>query len=216
MKGLLLVVIISIMFFSGCGEKNVVTKSNEETNLVKNPIEEYKSIINKYESEYDNLKYDLIYFDNDNIPELVVDNSSYWLSMYSYKGDKMYPLMDKWSYGAAGNVGYDYAEKKGIIYNFNQDYAGAVANVSYMVLNDKFEFDIFTHTFQGAELEETDEMYNEIKEYIEITSGYYLNGERITEEEFYNSIKGADKIEDYKILYGTKSINEITEELESR
>lgn len=71
------------------------------------------------------ISYDLIYVDNDDIPELVVGMNSYWVSVYTiYKG-KAVPALDHLGYGAMGNAGYSYIAKKNVIYNSNSDFAGA-------------------------------------------------------------------------------------------
>lgn len=55
-----------------------------------------------------NLTCDLIYVDDDDIPELAVGYTGYWVSMYTYHDGKVSTLMDRWAYGAMGNVGYEY------------------------------------------------------------------------------------------------------------
>ena len=48
----------------------------------------YKKIIKEYEAEFGGeelpLSYDLIYFNSDKIPELVVGQNGYWVAMYTY------------------------------------------------------------------------------------------------------------------------------------
>ncbi len=75
--------------------------------------------------------YDLIYVDDDDIPELVIDNPDYYVSMYSYKDGHVACYMDHWPYGAGGNCGYTYVPRKNIIFNSNYDYAGLIEYVTY-------------------------------------------------------------------------------------
>jgi len=215
-KRLILILVMCMLVFVGCANKEVFPTSSGnliiDKSVDKQYIQKYIELINNYEKEHDNLKYELIYFNNDEIPELVLGENSYFVSMYSYVDGKMYTIMEQWSYGAAGNAGYDFAERSGIIHNFNHDFAGHVINRSYCVLNDDYEFDVFTNTSIGVDIESTDEMYEEIMSYLNSYGGYYHNDEKITEEEFYKGIKGAESLE-FKILEGTKTFKEIVAEL---
>ena len=56
--------------------------------------------------------YHLIYFDNDDIPELVAGVNGFYISLYTYKDGKAYTLMDRWVYGVMGNAGYEYSPRK--------------------------------------------------------------------------------------------------------
>ena len=87
---------------------------------------------------YTPYSYDLIYFNNDNIPELVVGKNGNWVSMYTYntKTKKACALMEQWGYGVMGNTGYSYVPKKNYLYNLNNDYAGAVRNVYCMKIKN--------------------------------------------------------------------------------
>ena len=91
----------------------------------------YAQIAKLYNMSYDSAKYDLIYADEDDIPELVIEHNC-TTSLYTYEDGYAHCLMYNWSYGAGGNTGYDYAPGKGIYYNHNNDYAGAVQYGSYM------------------------------------------------------------------------------------
>ncbi len=81
------------------------------------------------------ITYDLIYFDEDDIPELVAGVAGYYVSMYTYSGGKVYTLMDRWAYGAMGNSGYEYVPYKNSLRNYNSDYAGAILYTTYMSAN---------------------------------------------------------------------------------
>ena len=41
--------------------------------------------------------YNLIYFNDDDIPELVVGVNGYYTSLYTYSDGKVYTLMDHWN-----------------------------------------------------------------------------------------------------------------------
>lgn len=88
--------------------------------------------------------YDLIYFDDDDIPELVVGVDGYYTSLYTYNDGNVYTLMDRWPYGAMGNAGYEYSPRKNSMRNYNNDYAGAILYTTYMSISDHYTMDTIT------------------------------------------------------------------------
>ncbi|RKM55271.1 hypothetical protein D6853_11165 [Butyrivibrio sp. X503] len=98
--------------------------------------EAYAQIAKTYNYAYDDLSFDLIYVDGDDIPELVVGNTGYWVSLYCFKDGHTCCLMNQWGYGAMGNAGYLYAKKGNVIYNGNADYAGSLYYNTYMSIHD--------------------------------------------------------------------------------
>lgn len=93
----------------------------------------YMKVIKKMNKKYNHYFYRLIYFNNDNIPELVVDSLGYSVSMYTYDkhNGKVYTVIDGWGYGAGGNAGYSFLPKKNCLYNLNNDCAGAIQKIYY-------------------------------------------------------------------------------------
>lgn len=87
-------------------------------------------------------QYDLIYADDDDIPEFVVGHSGSFVSLITYEDGKAHYLMNGWSFGIGGNSGYSYAPRKEIYYNENADYAGAVCYSTYMSKRDVGELGI--------------------------------------------------------------------------
>lgn len=92
----------------------------------------YAYIAKLYNMSGDNYIYGLIDGNGDDIPELVIDNQGYSVSLYSFEDDSVHCLMYRWAYGAGGNYGYMYAPGKNVYINHNSDYAGAVQYDSYM------------------------------------------------------------------------------------
>lgn len=80
--------------------------------------------------------YDLIYFDEDDIPELATGIEGYNVSLYTYRDGKIYMLMDAWPYGAMGNAGYEYCPRKNSMRNYNNDYAGAIMYTTFMAIRE--------------------------------------------------------------------------------
>lgn len=92
----------------------------------------YAQIARVYNIDGGKYEYDLVYADDDDIPELVVDYPGYGMSLYTYENGHGHCLMNRWAYGAMGNGGYGYFPRKGIYYNGNADYAGMIYYDTYM------------------------------------------------------------------------------------
>ena len=62
---------------------------------------EYIKIIDEFKSEYNNEEIicDLIYFNDDDIPDLVIGILNTNVSLYMYKNGTVYNLVDTWTYG---------------------------------------------------------------------------------------------------------------------
>lgn len=192
--------------------QNQATSNNDKTvtETDKEYAKEYIKIIDKVEAEYPNSKYDLIYFNNDDIPDLVVDGPG--LNLYMYENGKVYTLMEYGTVGIGGSKYYDYLENKGALYNYGNGYAGAISQVIIKILNSKREFDEFKIISEGATLEPTNSMYEQVQKELAETAGYYYNGKKISEEEFNNKLKESSvssNEKDYKALYGSKTVEEV-------
>ena len=166
--------------------------------------EEYKA---KGSFLYSPYKYALVYFDKDDIPEFVVGNNGYWVSMYTYnkKTKKAVLLMDRWAYGAMGNHGYEYLPKKSILYNQNSDFAGCV--VKHCVLTLKKGKLVAKYSKSLTEkhfIDKNNNGYPDDGEYITKTR-YYYGDKKISAKKFKSYIpKGS-----YKFLTGKKSFEKI-------
>lgn len=204
-------------FITNSGENNI----NEEPKMDTKLVQEYINIINDTEAENidGKIKYDLIYFNNDDVPDLVVGEPGYWVRMFLYDNGKVYNPIEKWPYGAFGNSGYDYEEKRATIFNSNSDYAGAIMTSSIQILNSNYEFDVLSVRALGAEIPEDDPQYKDVIEDIKSSGGYYYNGEKITEEEYnnkYNELIQETTSGEIKTLYGSKTALEIIAELKGK
>lgn len=112
--------------------------------------EAYEAVVNlsvleglsELETEYGSkFLYDLIYVDEDEIPELVTGLNGYYVNLYTYQGGTVYMLMNHWGYGAMGNTGYAYAPGKNSLRNYNTDLAGAILHTYYMKINESHEIE---------------------------------------------------------------------------
>ncbi len=155
--------------------------------------------------------YNLIYFDEDDIPELVAGINGYYMSMYTYKDGIIYPLMDEWCYGAGGNHGYEYAPKKNSLRNYDTDYAGAILYTTYATVNEEFSMETIAEfklvNFDDANgngmLDANEE------DSVGLYSVQYLNGKEVTGEEKAEYDQGV-----YENIHGTMSLEELQEKLE--
>ena len=100
-------------------------------------------------------EYDLIYLDDDDIPELVLGRGC-WISMYTWRNGRIYALTDSgdgWSYGTWGNLGYSYVPYTGIV-SHDGSYYGEIYYEFYEKLNSDREWqkilEYKTYTFVDA------------------------------------------------------------------
>ncbi len=169
------------------------TEFSEEISVPENANKSYKSAYIEKATELDDgkCKFNLIYFDDDDIPELVAGEDGYYTSLYTYSNGEIYTLMEHWVYGAMGNAGYEYVPKKNSLRNYNSDYAGAIRYTTYMEIGESHSMDtvavIETFNFDdsnGNGIPDEDE-----SESIGKYSKSYIDGSEISEEdaEKYNA-----------------------------
>ncbi len=178
----------------------------------------YIEMINNYEVEHgtgvDNgFQYDLIWFDDDDIPELVAGLNDYYVSMYTYDADsdEVFCVIEDWPYGAGGNEGYEYIPRGNVLRNYNSDYAGMIRYTYYGRMNSSRELEeigtleedyYIDLNGDGEPSWEPDEYTDEVQRY------YNLTGDREISETEYNRLTytgdfrmiegqhGADKMKD--------------------
>lgn len=169
--------------------------------------EAYTQIVKLWEVEYGSeLTYDLIQFDHDDIPELVIADNGYWVSLYTYHDGRAYSLMDHWGYGVMGNAGYEYIPGGNRVRNYNSDYAGAIRYSTYMSMNDQYSLktvtEIVTYNFDdvnGDGYPDADE-----EDSIGYYSVSYIDGVEITAEQYASYDAG-----EYEFIAGRMSQEEL-------
>lgn len=155
--------------------------------------------------------YDLIYLDEDDIPELVAGLTGYFVNVYTWDDGKVYTPIDFWGYGAMGNVGYDYIPYKNVVQNFNNDMAGAVRHVTYMKVNENhemesyYEKDLRYQVFKEGEADKVYEDDFEVEEFY-----FYYGEEEITEKEYDSYLIDGE----YSAIFGTMTAEELLEKLQ--
>ncbi len=196
-------------------------ENNQAENTESAYADEYVKIIDQVISENENvnrIKCDLIYFNEDDIPDLVIDHDSF-VKVYMYENGTVYNPINE-SYGTGGCKGYDYYEKRGVISSFGTSLAGATCGESFYILNSKKEMEYtFSYTVKGAEPED-EETKKQMEEELNKYGGYYYKSQKITEEEFKSKLKeyGIEfsketKSPIKKALTGTKSLLELKKQL---
>ncbi len=155
-------------------------------------------------------EYGLLYFDEDDVPELAAGITGYQVSLYSFRDGYIYNLMDHWPYGAMGNAGYEYCPRQNSLRNYNTDYAGAVCYTAYMTMNSSFSMEtvavVETYNFDdvnGNGIPDEDEMESLGKYGVS-----YIDGREATDEECAALNKG-----EYEWIEGTLSLKELLAEL---
>lgn len=167
------------------------TEATAETESV-TPAESYQTAYIEMATELDDgkCKFNLIYFDNDDIPELVVGADGYYISLYTYSNGEIYTLMDHWGYGAMGNSGYEYVPEKNSLRNYNSDYAGAIRYTTYMAISENHSMDTTTQieTFNFDDVNGNGMPDEDESESIGNYSKSYIDGKEISDEdiESYN------------------------------
>ena len=173
--------------------------------------EAYAAIIKLWEVEDDsNLSADLIYVDSDDIPELVIGDNGFWVSLYTYHDGRVYTLMDHWGYGVMGNAGYEYIPKENRIRNYNSDYAGAIRYTAYMAMNDQYSLETVTQieTYNFDDVNENGYPDDDEQGSIGYYSASYVDGVQITYEQYNDYDAG-----EYEPVIGAMSLEELKKEL---
>ena len=159
-------------------------KKNGEFNSY---AEAYEAVISLSEMEQgeepdEDFLYDLIYVDEDEIPELVSGKRGYYVNLYTYQEGTVYTLMYDWGYGAMGNTGYMYSPGENSLLNYNADQAGAIMNTYYMRINEQhtIETPVWIETYNFVDSNENGWL-DEDEDYGE--GAVYINGKKASEEE---------------------------------
>lgn len=178
-------------------------------------IEAINDYIDSAQVDVTELRYDLIYIDEDNIPELIIDYPGYFLEGYTYSDGTVYHIMDYWPYGAMGNAGYSYLPHQNVVTNSNSDLAGALIWMSVWEIDENFQIsnkldaDLNIRYFES----EPDEFYPDDLSNIDYTDNpyYYYGTTPITQSEYLSYIPEGD----YDWISGVFDYDTIIEALET-
>lgn len=202
-------VTIRINFIDGYDQ---MTKVNND----KGWVLAYHNLIREYEKEkmeHDSsspMTYSLVYLNDDEIPELVVGNTGFWVSVYTWYYGNTVAIIEGWSYGAFGIGGYFYLPREGIVSFTDADFAGYIRYCYFLQMNEKLELTNCNDKSLSIWLfRDEDEDYH-IDEGEEVEEPIFYYGDmEISEEEFQEHyIEG-----DYEMLMGEKCAQEILDEM---
>lgn len=169
--------------------------------------------INLYFGDSEELTFDLIYVNEDSIPELVIGQEGFHVSLFTWKDGEVITLMDMWPYGAFGNAGYAYYPKQNIMYNRDSDYAGAMYYESYFWIGEDGNL-VFDETARYAQcfpegVEPFEYDYPDELEWL-----YFIDFVQVSEEEYYNN--GFQTDTEMQWISGEYSYDEILDFLYSK
>lgn len=157
--------------------------------------------------------YDLIYVNEDEVPELVSGRTGYFVNLYTYQDGTLYGLMNHWAYGAMGNTGYEYSPGKNSMRNYNADQAGAIMNTYYMKINEQNEIETpmwiesvnFIDSNGNGMLDEEEEFG---------AGPDYINGEEASYAEV-EDVYAAYDTGDYQYIEGRMTVEDVRKALKS-
>lgn len=172
--------------------------------------EAYTAVSKVYDLCGEKRTYNLIYFDGDDIPELVAGVDGYFMSLFTYDAGRVYCLMNDWGYGAMGNLGYEYVPGKNSLRNYNTDFAGAIVYTTYMTIGERHSLE-FVATIETVNFDDVngdgipsdDEMESD-----DFQSVNYIDGVEITDEECASYDVG-----EYEYIEGGMSLEELKKKL---
>lgn len=148
--------------------------------------EAYSDKIRELTAMDDTFQFALIDLIGNDVPELVADHSGYDVSVFTWVDEAVITVMDQWSYGAMGNMGYEYLPGRNVIRNYNMESAGAIIYEVYMMVDDNYEVvNIFSEDLSIRHIRDTNAngIIDEEDEYSD-EPVYYCNETEISEEEY--------------------------------
>ena len=153
----------------------------------------YLERIKEYQEKYldSELSYDFVYFNRDDIPDLVVNMPGSWVTLWVFQDGNIYQPIEERPYGTFGINSYLYTEKEGILFYDDTDFGGAISNHIIEVYGNNLEL---SYTLRNTELNveidenDDDEFTRDILNDLQTNGGFYCNDEKISEEEYDTKI----------------------------
>lgn len=224
-KNILAMILMLIIAFTTSSSQTVSVRADADSAVSKDWASAYLKTVKKLNKQDPNSQmqassdiwnkpysYDLIYFNKDRIPELVVGSDGYWVSMYTYdpKQDKVCQVIDEWGYGAMGNAGYEYLPEKNFLRNYNSDFAGAV-RYTYCGKMKKHKI-VSRYPKELKAVFFDDKNKNGIPDEGEPADQerYYFGNKEITAKKFASYTKTSDE---FQIIIGTMTYTQIQKKL---
>ena len=163
----------------------------------------YAQKVQELGAEY---QFNLIYLNDDEIPELVADYPGYHCSVFGWNQGRIVTIMDSFPYGAGGNSGYQYIPKGNTILDVSQDLGGAIVYPHYSTLNVNFELvDLYEEPLSIWYFNDTNGNYQIDDGELSSDEPLYYYGENQISAYEYESYKVPGS---YEFIEGTLSMEE--------
>lgn len=158
----------------------------------------------------EDLSFELIHFDEDDIPELAAGLNGYYLSLFTYHDGKVYILMDRWPYGIQGNPGYEYSPGKNNLRYYSTVYAGAVRWRHYIMIGAEYSMEPIAEieTYYFDDVNENGVFDEEERESLGEYCISYIDGIEVSEEKAASYDVGG-----YEYIRGTMGLEALKAEL---
>lgn len=199
-----------------------VTPEKKKSDELKRKLTDYAwayiDVVKDYEEQhpYSTCSYELIYFDEDDIPELAAGVNEYYLSLFMFDQGEVFTLMDDWPYGIKGNPGYEYLPGQNAMRYYYTEQAGAFRYEEYLTVwstpdgdsthmlsfcyEDNLYIKFFNDENHNGQLDEGEDYDGE---------HFFYGREEITAKEYdAYQIHG-----DYVYIRGSKTAEEMIDEL---
>lgn len=198
--------------------KEVLVGDREEGKY-ENYKEAYLQLAKLAKLTSENFKYDLVYVDDDDIPELLMTDEYYGLSLYTFKDGYTHCLIAPCSYGSDMNPEYYYSPKNNLFLHYFDTMEGAYQIKIYMSPREGKEI-ANDYAIEGIMYEDTDgdghpseEEFNPNTQ-VELKATKYEN---LTDTPLSNSElneKIAERASyEYEVLLGKMNCDELIEAL---
>ncbi|MGN0159795.1 MAG: hypothetical protein ACI4AQ_00220 [Lachnospiraceae bacterium] len=199
--------LLGLIFLTGSGSFQESPKT--ETTQMDGWMEAYVDKMTECMQEDPESSFELIYVDDDDIPELAAGRQGFYLSVFSYGPKGITTIVDQCVYGAMGIAGYEYSPRDNVMRVYDADFAGQIRWLDYwMIGEDKERKEFYEQALCCSNYNEIYEMSDGI-EFNEETLYYFYGEEMITPEEYDSYLIDGD----YRYIELGKSYEEIMDEL---
>lgn len=202
-KKLLSTFILSCLCLSliGCGkEEKIETPTIQKEVSINSWQDAYKDVIKNKELDK-NLKYDLVYIDEDDTPELVIENKGLYISLYTYDKEQKcaVELIYHSAITSSEDAEYTYAKKQNIIKSTKDEYAGVIRHYIFQKIENNTLVSALPYSLSTWLTEDKNKngLYDEDEQTSTFTKTYcYMDDGQITEvaeEIFFTSMPTTNK-----------------------
>lgn len=177
-----LIILIGLLLFGGSSGYGISMMAGESE--IDKCVEAYVNKMTECILEDAETTFELIYVDEDDIPELAAGRRGFYVSVFTYGENGLTTVMDQWTYGAMGIAGYEYSPYNNVMRNYDADYAGQILWLNYWMIGDNGEYqDVYKRSLCTSLYNDIYEMKDSV-EFDENKWYYFYGEEEITKEEY--------------------------------